>query len=80
MSARKLRCVVTALLLSGFALLLPAAPAHAARLSSRGLDGARGLGRISRQVRELGFLEVAALLLRKIVLPSGGGMDPNGLD
>lgn len=74
MSARKLRCVVTALLLSGFALLLPAAPAQAARLSSRGLDS------IGRQVRELGLLEAVALLLRKIVLPSGGGMDPNGLD
>ena len=73
MSARKLRCVVTALLLSGFALLLPA-PAQAARLSSRGLDS------ICRQVREIGLLEAVALLLRKIVLPSGGGMDPNGLD
>lgn len=79
MSARKLRCVAIALLLSGCALLLPAAPAHAARLGSRVVDSARGVDTTRRQVRERGFLEMLALLLRKIVQPSGGGMDPNGI-
>ncbi len=73
MSARKLRCVVIAVVLSGFALLLPAAPAHAARLSSRDVEG------LAREVRERGLLETLAFLLRKIVKPSGGGMDPNGI-
>lgn len=79
MSARKLRCVVIALVLSGFALLLPAAPAYAVNLSSRGQDGARGQEGILRQVRERNFLDALALLIRKIVTPSGGGMDPNGI-
>ena len=77
MSSRKLRSAVIALVLTGGTLLLPASPAHAGRLGFGGPDG------IARQVRERGFLsalETLVSLLRKAVQPSGGGMDPNGLD
>lgn len=83
MSSRKLRSAVIALVLTGGTLLLPASPAHAGRLGFRGPDG------IARQVRERGFLsalnalnplDTLVRLLRKVVQPSGGGMDPNGLD
>ena len=80
MSSRKLRSVVIALVLAGGTLLLPASPAHAGRPGYRGPDG------IARQVRERGFLsaldalDTFVRLLRQVVQPSGGGMDPNGLD
>lgn len=80
MSSRKLRSVVIALVLAGGILLLPASTAHAGRLGFRGPEG------IARQVRErgllgaLGALETLVRLLGKVVQPSGGGMDPNGLD
>lgn len=77
MSSRKLRSVVIALVLTGGTLLLPASPAHAGRPGLRGQDG------IARLVRERGFLsalDTFVRLLRKVVHPSGGGMDPNGLD
>lgn len=89
MSSRKLRSAVIALVLTGGTLLLPASPAHAGRLGFRAPDG------IARQVRERGLLSALSALdalnplnpldtlvrrLRKAVQPSGGGMDPNGLD
>lgn len=74
MSARKLRSVVIALVLAAGALLLQPSPAQAGRLGHRGLDEVR------RQVRESGIADMLILLLRRIVQPSGGGMDPNGLD
>ena len=77
MSSRKLRSVVIALVLAGGTLLLPVSPAHAGRPGHRGPD------EIARQVRGrglLGALDTLVRLLRKVVQPSGGGMDPNGLD
>lgn len=73
MRARKLRRVVIALVLAAGVLLLPAA-AQAGRLRHRGLD------EVARQVRERGLLDSLVLLLRRMAQPSGGGMDPNGLD
>lgn len=74
MSSHRLRNVVIALVVAGGTLLLSASPAHAGRLGHRHAE------RIALQARELGLLDLLALLVRKVVQPSGGGMDPNGLD